>query len=257
MPIPNFPKKFDQKVIITPRQHLLAEEGELESFHVPESVIFCFEEYVMDHVQTQHAVESGKFWTCDIHYFKDSDKRVAIVGNFGIGGPASCHLLEILIAAGVQRFIVIGHAGGLQKTNPIGTIVLCDKAVRDEGLSYHYLEDSTFAYPSKQLSQSLFEALNKQKLRCKIGSTWTLDSMYRETLNEVRHYEKEGIDTVEMEAASMFAVATFRKVQIAAMFVISDLVSFDEWEEQLHGGDTSKALLDSLLVAKHVLGQTE
>ena len=151
MSVPIFPKNLEDKVIISPLQHLQAESSEYDNFKVPQAVIFCFESYIMNHIAKHYDGETRKFWTCDIHYFTDTKNKVAIVGNFGIGGPASCHLLEILIAAGVKDFIVLGHAGGLQKTNAIGSIVLCEKAIRDEGLSYHYLKQGKYAYASKDL----------------------------------------------------------------------------------------------------------
>ena len=255
MPIPNFRKKLDQEVIISPRQHLMAEKEEYDNFVAPQAVIFCYEEYIMEYVQKQYAVESKRFWTCDIHYFSDTDNEVAIVGNFGIGGPASCHLLEILIAAGVENYVMLGHCGGLQKSNAVGTIVLCEKAIRDEGLSYHYLADGQFAYPSGELTKVLQEELQKRKAKFVRGSTWTIDSMYRETIDEIRHYEKEGVATVEMEAASMFAVAQFREVKIAGLFVVSDLVTFEEWKEYLHAKDTTNAIIQTLTVAKDVLSE--
>lgn len=253
MPIPIFPKNYNQEVVITPIQHLKAEEDEFKNFNVPKSIIFCYEEYIMNHISDYYPIQSRKFWTADIHYFKDTDNKVALVGNFGIGGPASCHLLEILIAAGINNYIMVGHAGGLQKSNPAGTIILCDKAVRDEGVSYHYLKEEEFSYPSKGLSDKVEEELKKAEATFKRGSTWTIDSMYRETLDEVRHYEKKGIDAVEMEVASMFAVADFRAVSMAGMLVISDYVIFQEWEEHLYSEDTTRAIFKSIDVAKKVL----
>ena len=253
MPIPNFHKNLQQKVIITPKQHLLAEQEDYKNFLVPDAIIFCFEEYLMDHVQANYEVKSAKFWTGDIHYFKDTGNKVGLMGNFGIGGPASCHLLEILIAAGVKKFVVLGHAGGLQKTNPIGSLVLCQKAIRDEGVSYHYLEDSKFSFASPTLTRHLQQSFLADSLNFKLGSTWTIDSMYRETIDEIRHYEQEGIDTVEMEAASLFAVAKFRQVQLTGLFVISDFVTFEEWEDYLYANDTTKALFQALKHTKKAL----
>ncbi|MCW3465147.1 nucleoside phosphorylase [Chitinophaga nivalis] len=253
MSVPVFPKKMNDAVIISPLQHLNAEKGELENFKVPKGVIVCYEEYILAHISEFYHVTKKRFWTCDIYYFEDTSGEVAIVGNFGIGGPASTHLLEVLIAAGVTKFVMLGHAGGLQKFNEIGKIILCEKAVRDEGLSYHYLEASDYAYSSVALTHQLKAALETAHANFRIGSTWTIDTMYRETISEIRHYEQAGIDTVEMEAASMFAVATFRKVDMAAMFVISDHVTFEEWDQHLNAADTQQAILQTVRMAKDVL----
>ena len=73
--------------------------------------------------------------------------------------------------------------------------------------------------------------------------------MYRETQEEIAHYQNEGIDAVEMELASLFTVASFRKVDLAAMLVISDYIGGNEWEHQLKSRDTSKALISTVEVA--------
>ena len=61
------------------------------------------------------------------------------------------------------------------------------------------------------------------------GATWTIDTPYRETIDEVRHYRAAGVLTVEMEAAAVFAVATVRGVSAASAFVVSDLLGETDW----------------------------
>ena len=49
---------------------------------------------------------------------------------------------------------MIGHAGGLQKI----TCRLCyslRKAVRDEGVSYHYLANEMYAYASEKMTNAM------------------------------------------------------------------------------------------------------
>lgn len=253
MPFPQYSKKYDQEVIITPQQHFLAEKEDYKDFHPPKSIILCFESSLMDHAKSAKHTTHRAFWTGEMIYFDDLNHEVALVGNFGIGGPAASQMLEILIAAGVKQFIVIGHAGGLQKSNPIGSVILTDKAVRDEGVSHHYLKPEKYAYPSSKLSDQLQKQLEKSGINCRIGSSWTIDSMYRETKGEVQQYAAEGIATVEMELASLFAVATFRKVELASLLVISDLVAFEKWDEHLKATETKNALLAVFATAKKCL----
>lgn len=59
---------------------------------------------------------------------------------------------------------------------------------------------------------------------------------------EVRFYQAEGVITVEIEAAALFAVAAYREVELAAAFVVSDrLLSGEQWShafgsDELHSG---------------------
>jgi uridine phosphorylase len=64
------------------------------------------------------------------------------------------------------------------------------------------------------------------------GSSWTIDSPSRETVEEARHYQDQGVQCVEMEAAALFAVGQHRGVDVAAAFCISDLLGGLEWEPQ-------------------------
>ena len=50
-----------------------------------------------------------------------------------------------------------------------------------------------------------------------------------ETVEEVKRCSKEGIATVEMEAAGLFAVAKRRKVKAAALFTVSDIFRVEGW----------------------------
>lgn len=115
MAIPNYPKNFSQKVILTPKDHSEADKDVFPDNRAPKAVIFCYEEYILEYVKSNYKVSSERFWTAEIIILQDEYDGIAIVGNFGIGGPASTHLFEILIALGIENYIMIGHAGGLQK----------------------------------------------------------------------------------------------------------------------------------------------
>jgi purine-nucleoside phosphorylase len=60
--------------------------------------------------------------------------------------------------------------------------------------------------------------------------TWTLDAVYRETVEEALAYREEGVVTVEMEAAALFTIAEVLGVEIASLFTASDhLLAESEW----------------------------
>jgi uridine phosphorylase len=69
------------------------------------------------------------------------------------------------------------------------------------------------------------------------GSSWTIDAPYRETVEEARNYQEQGVQCVEMEAAALFAVGRHRGVDVAAAFCISDLLGGLEWEPQFDSDD--------------------
>lgn len=168
--------------------------------------------------------------------------NIAIFIDFGIGAPATAAYIEELIALGAKNFINIGTAGTLQNL-PIGSFVVCDKAIRDEGVSHHYFKSGKYSYASKKLTAKLEKTMKKMKLNYRKGTTWTIDAPYRETIAEVKRYKKEGVLTVEMEASAVFAVAKCRGVNAASVFAISDTLGDSEWVPEFHKIAKSKSKL--------------
>src|SRR3989344_4537508 len=163
--------------------------------------------------------------------------KIGVIKMSGIGAPYSSTIIEELIALGGRKFINIGTAGGLRHEG----IFLCNKAIRDEGTSYHYIPHEKYSYPDKILTKKLGNLIKKNKLEFSIAPTWTIDAPYRETKKEAAHYKKEGVATVEMEASALFAVASVRKVKIAAAFVVSDVLG-EKWDPKFHHINLKKNL---------------
>lgn len=109
---------------------------------------------------------------------------------------------------------------------------LCTKALRDEGTSYHYISHGKYSYPDKKLTEQFSKFLKKKDLNFSEGVTWTIDAPYRETKAEIKKYAKF-VSTVEMEASALFAVATVRKVRIAAAFFTSDILG-KTWDNRIN-----------------------
>lgn len=162
--------------------------------------------------------------------WRREDTDVGFVSGFGIGAPAAAMVLEELVELGATRFVSLGFAGALSNDLDFDDVVVCSKALRDEGLSHHYLAPSRYSFPSPTLSAHLLQALSRDGARVSQGPSWTIDAIFRETIAEATAYRDEGILTVEMEAAALFAVGEVLGVEVAAIFTISDhLLAHDEW----------------------------
>jgi uridine phosphorylase len=156
--------------------------------------------------------------------------RVGVVEGFGFGAPNAAIVIEELTALGVRRFINVGLAGALPTEVDFGDVVLCTGAIRDEGVSHHYVPAARYAYPSTGLTDELRQALLRKGDPFTEGMTWTLDAVYRETVEEALSYREEGVVTVEMEAAALFTIAEVLGVEIASLFTVSDhLLAESEW----------------------------
>jgi uridine phosphorylase len=178
---------------------------------------------------------------------------IAVCGRFGKGAPAAGLVLEQLAALGASKVISIGTAGSLARHLEIGDTVVCDRAIRDEGLSYHYLPDSKYCTPSETLTTLLCERLRADNENFYSGTSWSTDAPYRETAYEADLYRSENVLTVDMEAAGVFAVGQFRDVQVAAAFGITDLVCERGRERRVIDRRCSPALDRLVEAAVHAL----
>jgi len=252
MSFPRLPGQFSKKAFIEPAAFIdyVAKRGRLPKYKVPENIIFFFLPTQLPKLPALENAETKKFFNARMDLLCKG--QVGLVSQFGFGAPALTIQLELLIALGAKKFIGVGTSGSLIGDVEIGDLILCTKAVRDEGVSYHYVPPAEFSYPSESLNRALKATAKSKKIVLKEAPTWTTDAIYRETVEEVQHFRKMGVHTVDMEASALFAVAHYRKVQAASLFAISDLLTGDEWSPHLH---TTAAPLENLLgLAIGVLG---
>ncbi len=153
---------------------------------------------------------------------------VLMVGDFGIGAPVAAAVVEAMIAAGVEKIVSIGTAGGLQQNLRPGDIIGVTGAVRDDGTSWHYLPGDQPVAPDEHLTDQLFDHIGA--LLSRTGDVWTTDAIYRETVAELRAHRDAGVLAVEMEAAALMAVCEVRQVPFATAVCISDVLSETGWE---------------------------
>ena len=236
MGFPNLKNKHAKDSMFNPKEYLayMKKVGKYPKFKPPVGVIFCYQRKLMEHILEKHKVTKVKLFYGDTYLLNESKGRIAVVGNFGIGAPVVATLLEELIAFGVKNFISIGTAGTLQKGIKVGSLMLCEKAIRDEGTSHHYIKQSKYAYASKELTNKIKKSLEKFKQKYFIGTSWTIDAPYRETVAEAKQYQKEGVATVEIEASALFVVAQYRNVELGSIFTISDSLAELEWKPKFH-----------------------
>src|SRR5262245_31869486 len=163
MPFPNFEGKHAQDALVSPREFLeyLHREGFYPEFAMPERVVMCYQESLFRHILATETVEPLPLTKYGLHVLRSAGGEVAVAGRFGIGAPMATIVLEELIALGAKAFLSIGVAGGLQTQSAIGEIVVCEGAIRDEGVSHHYLPPSRLSYPSRRLTDALKARLSE------------------------------------------------------------------------------------------------
>jgi uridine phosphorylase len=233
---PNFAGKHAGEAIVGPAEYVAyaRRRGSLDGYQPPPGVVLCFPASVYQHVLRAEGVEPGAAaGPHGVIALPSTAGQVGLV-HLGIGAPLAAVALEELAAVGTTAFVSIGTAGGLQRDLAIGDIVLCEAAVRDEGVSHHYLPAARLVGAEPVMTARLRAALDAAGVGYRAGQSWTIDAPYRETTAEARHYQADGVLSVEMEAAALFAVARFRGLRLAAAFAISDSLAGGTWDPQFH-----------------------
>jgi uridine phosphorylase len=165
----------------------------------------------------------------ELHVLKRSGSVTAVLGNFGIGAPVTVALAEEMLALGARRLILLGSAGSLEPDLGLGQVMLCERALRDEGTSYHYLPPAASVPAAPRLTADLSSALSRAGLPHHIGTTWSTDAPYRESAAELEYVRGLGARTVDMECAGLFALGAARAIETAAILVTSDSLSAQGW----------------------------
>lgn len=203
---------------------------------VPEHCVICFFREVIEKVaEEQHArilVENR--WEDGPHPLYEIAYRGQRLAFFhpGIGAPLSASLLEEVIAFGCRKFVACGGCGVLEVEIAVGSLVVVSGAVRDEGVSYHYLPPGREVAASPEGMEALIKSLDERGLPYKVGKTWTTDAPYRETVERIARRKAEGCLVVEMEAAGMMAVAQFRGAAFGQVLYGGDDLSGAEWDDR-------------------------
>jgi len=222
MPFPNFEGKHDAPSVFTPVDLLDGVEETL-----PPALVVCYQDAFFEEVVAEYAEETIDVAGTIGEVYRVTDD-VAVVGDFGIGGPVTAGLVEEKAELGVEKICILGGAGCLDPSITPDRPVVATRAIRDEGASYHYLPPEATAEPSPTLVDALTVELGAAGQQVATGPTWTTDAFFRETVPEVERYAEQGVLSVEMEAATLFAVAEYVGVDAAAVFAIGDYVTADD-----------------------------
>ena len=229
---------LDDEAIIQPRhfvEDLKSGSDEPDKVHLPSKCVITFP-YLSDLMKWIKEVKNPEelAWFSPNEpplKFSAGDTELCVVIS-KVGAAHYTMHLEGLIELGVQECVLFGGAGVLSPDIPRGDVIIPRRAIREEGVSYHYLSPSTYVESNPEFTEKLIEAFQQKGFPMHIGDTWTTDAIFRETKKKIARYREAGIISVEMEAAAHFSVAKYRGIKAAAVFYAGDCVGGDEWDNR-------------------------
>lgn len=166
-----------------------------------------------------------------------------------IGGPYAVLVAEQLRVAGAKLILGLTSAGRVSPSFPLPSLVVVTSALRDEGTSLHYLPPSEAVACPTPISNLLRGELSGLALTVVEGAVWTTDAPYRETTEQLQRHAAAGVLAVEMQAASLFAFATSRHIDIGIVAHVTNAVGHQEEQFDKGADEDSFSILRAMLRA--------
>lgn len=184
-------------------------------------------------------------WPCyhtELHAFELAGENVGIIGC-AVGAPFAVLVAEELFACGCRFLLSLTSAGQIVPVGAPPYFVVIERALRDEGTSYHYAAPAEFAEADARLVATAMEALAREGLRAVAGATWTTDAPFRETAAAIAHARGAGVLAVEMEAAALYAFARARAAPVLCLAHVTNVMGRGQQDfEKGEADGTAEAL---------------
>jgi uridine phosphorylase len=241
--ITNMGKK---EFIITADKRLNEKELDLEVFNFPIAIFSFFKSMAdvetwekqaarfqakrINHPQSNNSrLHWGKIiqWPMSIWNIEESGIPIIIVGPV-LSGPWVAMALEELNALGLKFVIGVGACGSFSEMLQIDDIVIADNAIISDGTSKEYSKDQS-ARPSKKLLKMMEALFSSKNQAYKKACVWTIDAMYRETIEKMKRWRKSGAACVNMETGTFYTVSKELGIESIYFSFVLDLIHTEEW----------------------------
>lgn len=199
----------------------------------PRIAVSCFSHVTMDRlVRELHAEQIALIHVANldipVYRARYHDLDVALFTSY-VGAPGCVSLLEDLFVLGAQRLVLFGTCGVLDASIADCSILIPDRAVRDEGTSYHYAPAADEIEVNPRYREAFIDILNRHGCSYTVGKVWTNDAIYRETREKVRRRREDGCVCVDMECSAVAALAAFRGKEVFHFFYAADHLADEAW----------------------------
>jgi uridine phosphorylase len=164
---------------------------------------------ILSNLLSNNRTKINSYWACyhtKLYNFEYEDIEFGIIGC-AVGASFAVLIAEELFASGCQLLISVTSSGLILPKKKPPFFVLIERALRDEGTSYHYMQPSDYSYINKQILAMLADAFSDLTIPVNRGTTWTTDAPFRETAIAIEQAKSRGILAVEMEASALYAFA--------------------------------------------------
>jgi uridine phosphorylase len=208
-------KHYSEASAFTP-QNLLREarrQKAIAEVNVPPVCVLDPDGDLVRSLRSSARAQLDRSWSCyhtQLYRLSQGSSELGIIGC-AVGASFAVLVAEELFASGCELLISITSAGQLLELRPPPYFVLIERALRDEGTSYHYLPPAEFSSPSARLLTAMTGAFVGLRVPVERGAVWTTDAPFRETPGAIAAMKAKGLLAVEMEAAALYAFSQARE----------------------------------------------
>jgi len=230
--------------VFTP-ENLLREARRQKSIlegNIPKICILDPDGDIVQNLASSGLAERNRYWACyhtSMYDFIYEGIEFGIVGN-AVGASFAVLVAQEMFACGCELLISMTSAGKIVSKGSPPYFVLIEKALRDEGTSYHYLPPAQFSTVNPKLLADLQGAFEKSQPPVFRGATWTTDAPFRETERAISYARSEGILGVEMEASALYAFAEAKQHSVICFAHITNQMG--NVENDFEKGETQGSL---------------
>lgn len=221
---------------------------------MPEICVLDPDGDIVRHLKRTNAGRLNTGWACyhsDLHEFDLAGRTLGIIGC-AVGAPYAVLVAEQLFASGCRFLISITSAGQITPLSAPPYYVVIDRALRDEGTSYHYAAPREFAHADQRLVAVALDAIAALGLTVHRGASWTTDAPFRETAEAIADARDHGILAVEMEAAALYTFAEVHQRHVLCLAHVTNtmgLIDGDFEKGDADGSTTSLQVIAALAQA--------
>ncbi|HOY09747.1 MAG TPA: hypothetical protein PLB05_06700 [Candidatus Omnitrophota bacterium] len=131
---------------------------------------------------------------------------------------------EILCNAQAGTMIRIGSCGSLREDIKVGDLVIADSALRGEGVTPYYVEDSFQTRSDPALTAQFKTAAGQSGLNVHVGKVWSTDAILKETREHVGRAVDQGAVAVDMVTSVFLTLCQLYKIPATVILAVSDNV---------------------------------
>ena len=150
-----------------------------------------------------------------------ADGEPLTIQSTGMGGPSAAIVIAELADLGAARLIRVGTCGALDPSLQLGELLIATQAIACDGTS-RALGANDRVRPDAELTAALQAAPGRGAASGTVAST---DLFYDGPEDEQQRWIDAGALAVEMESATLFALARKRRVRAATLLIVSDLLA--------------------------------